>query len=205
MWKRVVAAGTAVVLLMFCAPRAQAAAIKPLRLVSASLSVAPPISPATACDEGSALNCGYVIVSAVFSGLDGRARPTPGALVGDLLGTARVTRIYGCQDQRGHRLHRYDRTVTHEEGLDTRRGTGYLIPVAGDTLGATTFAFLPDRQPGNCPAGTTAMTYRITASHLRLEIQSFWGPIPNATYKVHGRAHWCGAVPTPTPAAASNS
>ena len=184
---------------------AEAAAPKRLRLGSYSIVVlAPPTTPGAACDLGSQLNCGYVQIAAVFSGLNGRDRPTSeGPPYGNLTGTVHVVRVYGCQNTQGKRLKAYDRRVESDETLNTRRSLGYTIPMTGDTLNAATYAFLTDRQPHNCPSGTDAMTYSIKASGAKLDLTSYWAAIPSAKYSASGRAQWNGAVRAPVPAATS--
>jgi len=179
---------------------AEAAPLKPLRLASYTVAVLPPVAPAFACTYNF-INCGFVAVTATFSGLD-RApwRPTddqPGPPQGNLSGTTDVSRVYGCADAAGKRLRSDDRTVTETVNLNTRQGTGLRFPATGDTVTATTYAFLDDHQPGQCPAGTTAMTYKIVASHTRLELDSYLDGFATGTYRAPARAQWIGAVAAP--------
>lgn len=175
---------------------------KKLTLNSYTVTITPPESPATVCDYDR-INCGYIAVSATFAGLDRFSRPTGevGPPEGNLSGTVEVTRVYGCQNADGKRLHRYDTTVSETAQLNTRRGTGLRFPRTGDTVSSTTYAFLDDRQPGNCPAGTTPTTYKIVAKQVRLELDSYVDQIPGGSYRAPYRGQWTGAVPTPTPAA----
>lgn len=72
-----------------------------------------------------------------------------------------------------------------------------MLPAAADTVTATTYALLPDRQPGNCPAGSRAMTYKLSVSKVRLTFELL-GDRPAAwTYAPRGYAVWSGAMPTP--------
>ncbi|WP_111766226.1 hypothetical protein [Nakamurella deserti] len=208
--RSVLAASIAALLLGVVAPAAAEAAPAPapapapakLTLASYTASVAAPEAPAELCDYNF-LQCGYLTVEATFSGLDRFPRPAGevGPPEGGLSGSAEIRRTYGCAAETGKRLHRYDTTVTETVGLNTRRGTGFTVPRTGDTLTATTYAFFDDRQPGNCPAGTTATTYKIVAKKIELELDFYVDGLPAATYKAPARAQWVGAVPTPTPAA----
>ena len=207
MLRRFAIVGFTVALMLAWALPAEAAAPKRLRLDSYSLLIwAPPATPGTACDSGSQLYCGYVSLSTVFSGLNGRDRPTLyGPPYGNLVGTVHVVRVYGCQNAQGKRLKAYDTTVAADEMLNTRRALGYTIPLTGDTITPTTYSFLPDRQPGNCPAGTQGMTYSIKARGTKLELVSGWASIPDANYSAPGKAQWTGAVPAPIHAAAATA
>lgn len=166
---------------------------KQLPLTAYTVTVVAPDAPATVCDYNE-IHCGYIGVSATFSGLDKFPRPTGPA--GFLQGSVDVTRVYGCQSATGKRLHRYDTKVSGTEGLNARRGQPFILPATGNTFTTSTFAFLTDRQPGNCPAGTTSMIYRIVATNVRLELVSY-SEIPSGTYKAPARAQWVGAVPNP--------
>lgn len=177
---------------------AQAAQPAPLVLSSYVIQVAAPNAPATKCDTGSELHCGYVSVAASFSGLSGRSRAGSDFYDGELTGIVHVVRTYGCQSTSGHRRKKYDRVVALDVPLETRRSTGFHVPAEGDQLNITTFAFLLDAQPGNCPPHTQAMTYKIKASHVRLMLTSYVPSIPSAAYSAPGQAKWKGAVPTPT-------
>lgn len=180
-------------------PAAEAAAPQPKRLTLSSytVTVMAPDGPATVCDYNQT-HCGYIAVQATFSGLSRVSLPVPGGYEAGLGGSIEVTRVYGCQDARGKRLHRYDFTVSQTEGMNTRRGMPFQFPRTGDTVSATTYAFLTDNQPNNCPAGTTAMIYKITAKQARLDFSSYLPEIPSGTYRAPSRAQWVGAVPTPT-------
>jgi hypothetical protein len=205
MLKKIVSAGVGVLLLTALGTvPAQAATLKPLRLTQYAVTVvAPPAQAATVCNGGSELNCGYVAVRATFSGLSGRERPPyPGPPVVDLAGSVEVSRTYGCARPDGRRLKRYDRRVTETVVLDTRRSSGLLIPATGDTATGETFAFLWDSQPGQCPAGTTAMVYSISARHATLDLVSRWASIPSTSYSAPARARWDGAAPNPVAAPA---
>lgn len=182
---------------------AEAAPLRPLWLANYTVSVWAPVAPASQCDYNW-INCGTVAVQATFAGVDRASwRPTgdPMGPEGNLSGTVQVSREYGCQNAAGKRLRSYDRTVTETAYLNTRRGTGFTFPRTGDTVTATTYAFLSDRQPGNCPAGTTAMTYKIVAKQTRLELSSYLNGVTSGTYVAPARGVWVGAVPTPTPGA----
>jgi hypothetical protein len=180
-------------------PAAAAAAPRPkqLTLTTTTVTIVAPDAPATVCDYNE-LHCGYINISATFSGLN--KFPRPAGPAGFLQGSVDVTRVYGCQSAAGKRLHRYDTRVSGTEGLNSRRGQPFLVPPTGDTLATNTYAFLTDRQPGNCPTGLTPMIYRIVATNVRLELVSN-SEIPSGTYKAPYRAQWIGAVPNPTPAA----
>lgn len=198
MFRRAAVVCIAVVMMSTGALPAEASRPKPLTLQSYVISVGAPNAPATICDQGSWLNCGFVSVAAKFAGLDGRPRPAePGAPSGNLTGTVHVSRTYGCQHGT-HRLNRYDRRVEEEAFLNTRRGFGFSTPVSGNILSVTAYAFLLDAQPGNCPAGAQAVTYEIRASNAKLSLVSVTAPFPSAHYPAPGKAQWRGAVPTPT-------
>jgi hypothetical protein len=163
------------------------------------LTVGGPTAPADRCDY-TALFCGTVAVVADFSGLTGRARPESEDVRPQLSlsGTVRVTRTYGCATRGGHRVRFFDRRVTEDLTLNTRRGAPFRVPQTGDTVSATAYAFLADSQPHNCPFRTRPMTYKIVAGDAVLVLGSAWEPVPSASYPVTGRAVWEGAVPTPT-------
>lgn len=190
---------------LFAPAMAEAApAPKKLTLATYTATVGAPNAPAEVCDYNQ-INCGLLAVEATFTGLDRFPRPTGevGPPEGGLYGSAEIRRTYGCASETGKRLHRYDETVTETVGLNTRRGTGFRVPRQGDTLGpVTTYAFFDDRQPGDCPAGTTPMTYKIVASKISLELDFYVDGLPAADYKAPARAQWVGAVPTPTSATA---
>jgi hypothetical protein len=175
----------------------------PLRLASYTTTVAGP--PATipqqqsgaACDQGSRLYCGSVAITATFSGLGDRARPQSPAPTINLLGTVSVTRTYGCADKAGRVHRRFDRTVKESAELNTRRANGASIPATGDTLTLTTYAFLVDRQPFNCPPGFTGVTTSIVAKQAKLTLDSYFESVPTATYSAPRMASWVGVAPTP--------
>lgn len=178
---------------------AEAAPLKPLSLAKYTITAGAPEAPATVCDYNWIM-CGYVSVEATFGGLNRASwRPTDGDGGPELSvnGTAQVTREYGCQNAAGKRVRKYDRTVTETAGLGLRRGFPISFPRTGDTVTATAWAFLADRQPRNCPAGTTAMMYRLVAKHVHLELTSYVNGA-TGTYSAPGRSQWIGAVPTPT-------
>ncbi len=186
------------------AQAAPTSAANTLTPISHTLKVQPPDAPASVCDYNQ-INCGFVVVQVTFAGLDSNAsRPTEpgyGPPEGNLSGTVDVTRVYGCQNANGKRLRTYDRTVVETVTLNTRRGSGFRFPRTGDTVTATTYAFLGDRQPGNCPAKTTAMMYKLVARHVQLELDSYVPGITGSTTPVKSRHAWSGAVPTPVSAA----
>lgn len=175
---------------------------KSLWLANYTVSVNPPSEPVSECIY-STFNCGVVVVRATFGGLNrisGRpAGGSPGPSEGNLMGTTQVARTYGCQDASGKRLRSYDRTVAETVELDTRRSSGFFFPPTGDTVEVYTFGYLTDGQPGNCPAGTTAMTYKIVAKQTRLQLISSIDAIAGRTYCAPARAQWVGAVPAPAP------
>jgi hypothetical protein len=182
---------------------ASAPAPAPLRLANYSVAVAGP--PATvpqqqsgaACDQGSRLYCGSVAITATFFGLGDRARPQSPAPSINLLGTVSVTRTYGCANQAGRVNRRFDRTVRESAELNTRRANGASIPATGDTLTLTTYAFLVDRQPFNCPPGFKAVNTSIVAKDAKLVLDSYFASVPTATYNAARAASWSGIAPTP--------
>ena len=98
MFRRAAVVSISMVLLALCVLPAEASRPRPLTLQSYVVSVGAPNSPASICDQGSWLNCGFVSVAAKFAGLDGRPRPAePGAPNGNLTGSVHVSRTYGCQ------------------------------------------------------------------------------------------------------------
>lgn len=175
---------------------------KKLSLSSYTVTIGAPDAPATVCDYNQ-IHCGSVAVQATFAGLDRLPRPAGevGPPEAGLYGTVQVTRVYGCQNDAGKRLHRYDTTVTETATMNTRRGSGLKFPRTGDTVTATTYAFLADAQPGNCPAGTTPMIYKLVAKKVTLELDSYVDEIPDGSYRAPYRGQWTGVVPTPTPVA----
>lgn len=190
-----------IALLLGGATIAEAAPLKPLYLANSTISTGVTEYPVPTCDYNF-FSCGYVSVQATFAGLNRASwRPTgPEGLEALLNGTVEVSRDYGCADSAGKRLRKYDRTVTETESLGLRRGAPIQFPRTGDTLTATTWAFLPDRQPGNCPAGTTPTMYKLVAKHVKLELVSL---VTNSTgtYCAPGRSVWVGAAPTPAKSA----
>ena len=193
----------AAVLSFFSPPALAATTPKPLKLVDSSLSISAPLSGGSTCDVGSQLFCGSVDVTTTFSGLNGRARPDSSyPAIGTLTGTTHVTRVYGCQSvATGERLRAFDVKVKTVDTINTRRGRPIIVPADGDTFTVTTYAFLLDAQPHNCPAGTTPMLYSISAKKVQLELKSTRAPIPSASYSIKGKASWTGAAPTPGAAA----
>lgn len=207
MIRRILVCLAAIAALLIGGPAvADAAPLKPLRLADYTVSVWAPVAPTTRCDYNW-IDCGAVQITATFAGLTQASWLPPGDPAwreGDLSGTVQVSRDYGCQNPAGKRLRAYDRTVTETAFLDTRRGMGFSFPRDVDTVTATTYAFLIDRQPGNCPAGTTAMTYRIQARNIQLQLSSYInGVAASGTYWAPKRGEWIGAVPTPTPVVAT--
>lgn len=182
---------------------ASAPSTGPLRLANYSVTVSPPpstIPPQTSgapCDLGSRLYCGTVAITATFSGLGDRARPQTPAPSINLLGSVSVTRTYGCTTSTGRLVHRYNRIVRESVPLNTRRGFGTSIPATGDTLTITTYAFLLDRQPFNCPAGLTPVNTSIVASGAKLTLDSYFESVPDANYNAPRWATWFGIAPTP--------
>jgi hypothetical protein len=191
------------------AAAAPAANARPLRLANYSITVsAPPSSipqqtSGAACDLGSRLYCGNIAISATFSGLGNRARPQTPAPSINLLGSVSVTRTYGCTTNNGRLVHRFDRVVRESVPLNTRRASGTSIPPTGDTLTITTYAFLLDSQPFNCPAGLNPVTTSIVASGAQLKLDSYFESVPDATYNAPRRAAWYGIAPTPPRVAGS--
>lgn len=181
------------------APVPAAPTLKTVSLHSYTVTVGEPYAPATACDDGQ-INCGYIEIQATFAGLSKLARPaTPASpREGNLSGTVEVLRTYGCQDAAGKRLASYDTVVAESAYLNTRRSSGLSFPRTGDTVSATTYAFLTDAQPGNCPAGTIAMTYKILPRNIQLALESTVKEIPGGSYRAPTRSKWIGAVPAPT-------
>jgi hypothetical protein len=171
---------------------------RPLVLSSYTVVVSPPANKPNGCDYY-AVSCGDAGVQATFRGLAGRDRSgsTSTRNDGDLVGTIRVTRVYGCANAAGRRLHRYDRRVIKTNSMDTRIGSGYLLPAKGNTFKSSTYAFLDDAQPHNCPTGTTAMIYKLIARHAVLTLKSTVPSIPVHTYRAPGVARWVGAVAAP--------
>jgi hypothetical protein len=182
---------------------ASAPAPRALRLANYTTTVSGP--PATipgppsdpACNDGSLLYCGIIAINATFSGLGNRARPQTPAPSINLLGSVSVTRTYGCTNAAGRLQYRFNRVVRESAPLNTRRGFGTSIPTTGDTLAITTFAFLRDRQPFNCPPGMTAVNTSIVASGASLQLDSYFESVPDATYKAQRWAAWFGIRPTP--------
>jgi hypothetical protein len=183
----------AVTLAVGAQPVAQGAAAPTakLKLSSFEATIHPPLSVADSCDETRAGVCGFLMTQTEFTGLDSFARPTePQYSAGNLEGTIEVTRTYGCEDARGKRLHRYGQKVSTTERLTNYRGGGFNIPATGDELTSINYVFLDDRLPGNCPAGTTATLYKITAGKARLSLEFRVPGFPNGTYKASDRTSW---------------
>ena len=203
--KHTVLGGALAALTLLAVPATAAAAApapKPIKLASAKVTIAPPHVQTGACDGGSQLDCGTVTVDARFSGLAAYGRPAEPGYPGDgqLRGSIRVVRTYGCATPAGKRLKDHDRTVRETALLTPRRAQGYHLPAQGvDVMDATAYAFLLDGQPGNCPAGTRAMTYSVRVGQVKLEVDSMWDGLPDSkhTAERQARAGWWGAVPAP--------
>jgi hypothetical protein len=185
---------------------ASAPSPRPLRLASYSVFITspPPTIPQQdvpnggACDRGSRLYCGYVGITANFSGLGNRPRPQSPAPNLNLVGSVSVTRTYGCTNRNGRVNHRFDRTVRETAPLDTRRSSGGRIPATGDTVSMTTLAFLLDLQPFNCPPGLKAVNTSIVVKGAKLELaSSFDSVVPDQAYNARRWASWYGVAPTP--------
>jgi hypothetical protein len=197
----------AAALLAFSAVPASAAetapAPAPLSLSGYSVTIsAPPATAATVasapnCDTRQRLFCGYVVVDASFSGLGDDVRPVSQAPAGWLAGTISVTRGYGCQNPGGRIVHRFDRTVTETVPLAPRAFGGFPLPATGDVLNTAVYAFLPDSQPGNCPASFTSVNTSITAKGAKLTLTSYSESFVGGTYTAPRRATWRGVAPTP--------
>jgi len=204
MFRRAIAGAVAGVVLTaaFAAPASACRpSPRPVVLASYTVVVFAPTNIPTYCDYA-AVSCGGAGVQATFSGLTGRDRSgsTTQRNDGDLTGTIQVTRVYGCADASGHRLHRYNTRVTQTLSMDTRQGSGYRLPATGDTFQTGTYTFPNDGQPHNCPTGTTAMIYEFIARHATITLDSTVPSIPDHTYRAPGVARWVGAVPAPTAA-----
>ena len=159
---------------------------------------APEPAPTTCYAGGSGSSCGVVIVSLDLAGVMGRGITEPAEFAGYVSGTARLTRVYGCADRAGKRLHRYDTRLRESISLYSVRGMPYSVQPDQDVIHPTAIALLENAHPGNCPAGTVAMEYEIAASHVRIHLDSQLEEIPSADYRLpHGRAVWRGAVRTP--------
>ena len=183
-------------------PASAADTTTPLRLTGYTTTVTGP--PATtspfsdpACDSGSRLFCGSVAVVATFAGLEGTPRPTTAQPDTNVTGSVDVIRTYGCTDRAGRLLHRFDRVVRETVGLNTRRGLLTNRPSTGDTLTVTTFAFLSDSQPRNCPQGTTAVNTSIIATGANLSLNPPRTAFAGATYALPRWAWWFGVAPAP--------
>jgi len=174
----------------------------PIRLVDyqsqigAPPAVAPPQQNEPACDVGTRLYCGSVIITANFAGLNGHIRPqNPGPAV-NLYGTVDVIRTYGCAE-RGKVIHRFDRTVRETAILGNRRNFGSSLPATGDTFSITTFAFLSDRQPFNCRGRLTPVITSIVARNAKLTLD-FYSPLEfDVKYNAPMNVSWSGMAPTP--------
>lgn len=189
-----------IALLLGGASIAEAAPLKPLYLAKSTISTGVTDYPVPVCDYNF-FSCGYVSVEATFAGLNRASwRPTGSDGLDALLnGTVDISRQYGCADNTGKRLRAYDRTVNGTASLGLRRGAPVSFPQEGDTVTITTWAFLSDAQPGNCPAGTTPTMYKLVAKHAKLELVSL-ATGTTGTYCAPGRSQWVGAAPTPTKA-----
>lgn len=187
-----------IALLVVGASVAQAAPLKPLHLATSTITTGVTEYPVPTCDYNF-FSCGYVSVQATFAGLNRASwRPTgPEGLEALLNGTVEVSRDYGCADSSGKRLRQYNRTVKETDSLGLRRGAPISFPRTGDTVTATTWAFLSDAQPGNCPAGTTPTMYKLVAKQAKLELVSLVTDT-TGTYRAPGRSVWVGAAATPS-------
>lgn len=187
-----------IALLVVGASVAQAAPLKPLHLATSTITTGVTEYPVPTCDYNF-FSCGYVSVQATFAGLNRASwRPTgPEGLEALLNGTVEVSRDYGCADSSGKRLRQYNRTVKETASLGLRRGAPISFPRTGDTVTATTWAFLSDAQPGNCPAGTTPTMYKLVAKQAKLELVSLVTDT-TGTYRAPGRSVWVGAAATPS-------
>jgi hypothetical protein len=141
-------------------------------------------------------NCGYVSVAATFSNLEMLSTGSS-TNDGNLQGTARLTRVYGCQTPSGRRLHRYDRRVVETAVFNTRNGFGFRLEPGQQTLNVVTYDFLSDAQPGNCPSWTQATQYSMKVDRLELNLIDFGvDPVAQYDYRVRGTWIWRGAVAT---------
>lgn len=199
-----VAAAAAAVVLAIPGPPARADAPAPVeapQLRAYSIDISPPTPPSpppfNRCDGDNLNYCGVVAIQATFSGVAGLPRPTTSFPNTDLNGSARVRRDYGCESPAGRRLRKHDRRVAAIEPVTTRRGFGFLLPPEGDEVTATAYALLRDRQPGNCPAGTRPMTYKLTVSRVRLTFELKGDQPATWNYALQGYAVWSGAVALP--------
>lgn len=186
-----------IALLLGGATIAEAAPLKPLYLANSTISTGVTEYPVPTCDYNF-FSCGYVYVQATFAGLNRASwRPTEEGLDALLDGTVEISRDYGCADSTGKRLRKYDRTVNGTASLGVRRAMPVSFPKEGDTVTITTWAFLSDAQPGNCPAGTTPRLYKLVAKHAKLELISLVTQ-STGTYRAPGRSVWVGAAATPS-------
>jgi hypothetical protein len=192
----------AVVLAVSPAP-AQAAEQQPLTVIRSVVTVTAPEPAPTTCYPGTSGSwCGEVIVGLDLAGVMGRGITEPEEFAGYVSGTARLTRVYGCADGAGKRLHRYDTRLRESIPLYAVRGMPYSVWPDRDVTHAVVAAFLGNAHPGNCPAGAVAMEYKIAVSHVRIHLDSQLEEIPSADYCLqHGPAAWRGAVRTPPPGA----
>ncbi|PPK98117.1 hypothetical protein CLV92_102270 [Kineococcus xinjiangensis] len=191
--------GTAALLLAVGMVPAQASsAAAPLRLQEVEVVAGAPHADATYCDH-IMIDCGYVGVHATFSGLSGRVSSQDSweERQGYVTGSARVSRVYGCESAEGVRLGHLDTTVSENVRLGPRRGMTFTLPTDADTVPAEAYAFLEDAQPRNCPAGTQPMMYELRVQRVALTMNSSLRTVPSAEYRVKGRDRWQGAVPTP--------
>lgn len=181
---------------------AQAEAAPQPQLDSYVVTIAQPLAPTppalAGCDQN-LVNCGLLSVSTRFSHLEGLTTDDDQLFAqSNLEGTARFTRIYGCQTRSGHRVHKYDRKVVDKAAfLNTRRGMGFRIEPGSTTVDVTAYHFPPDAQPGNCPAKLQATQYALKISHLGLDLVDR-GPDPDVKYhfELSGTWIWRGAVAT---------
>ncbi len=181
----------AAALILTAQPAAQAAPPARFTLANFSVQVDPGDSEAPGCNRGQAGDCGYLITTSVFRGLDQFPRPSETLYnAGNLTGSIEVTRTYGCRDATGKRLHRLDRKVVTSEGLTNYRGGAVNIPTSGNTITKYSYVFLSDRLPTDCPSGTTPALYKIKTGKAALYLEFFVDGYPDGTYSTRTGATW---------------
>lgn len=172
-------------------PVANAAAPAQFTLKSFTVEVNPGDSETPGCDRGQAGDCGYLVTTSIFRGLQKFPRPSETLYnAGNLTGSIEVTRTYGCRDATGNRLHRLDRKVTTSEGLTNYRGGAVNIPTTGNTITKYSYVFLGDRLPTDCPSGTTPALYKIKTGNASLYLEFFVDGYPDGTYSARTGASW---------------